>query len=235
MKRTAIIAAVCELVASCNFVPKDIAAEITEELRDELDLEVVEASNTYITKTYELDVFDRIECSFPCEIIYTQGPQSVELSIQDNIVNKIALEVKDGLLKVYSTGNLRKVNDVKLYISTMSLKAFTANGAVDFETKGDFVTEGLHILANGASDIDIEKITAGTLTLDVNGAADTEINNIDCVKLNVYIKGAGECDLSGRAKDAYVSVAGAAKVDVSDLRAETFDSSVSGLGTIERD
>ena len=235
MKRTAIIAAVCALVASCNFVPKDIAAEITEELRDELDLEVVEASNTYITKTYELDVFDRIECSFPCEIIYTQGPQNVKLSVPDNIVNKIAVEVEDGLLKVYATSKLRRVNDVKLFVSAMSLKAFTANGAVDFETKGEFVAENFKIVANGASEIDIERITAGTLTIDINGAADADINNIDCVKLDVYIKGAGECDLSGRAKDAYVSVAGAAKVDVSDLGAETFESSVSGLGTIERD
>lgn len=235
MKRTAIIAAVCALVASCNFVPKDIAAEISEELRDELDLEVVEASNTYVTKTYELDVFDRIECSFPCEIIYTQGPQSVKLSVPDNIVNKIAVEVEDGLLKVYATSNLRRVNDVKLFVSAMSLKAFTANGAVDFETKGEFVAENFKIVANGASEIDIERITAGTLTIDVNGAADADINNIDCVKLDVYIKGAGECDLSGRAKEAFVSVSGAANVDVSDLHAEVFNKSVKGAGSIERD
>lgn len=235
MKRTAIIAAVCALAASCNFVPKNIAAEITKEIRDELDMEVIEASNTYITKTYELDVFDRIECSFPCELIYTQGPQSVKLSVPDNVVDKITVEVNDGLLKVYATGNLRKVNDVKLFVSTMSLKAFTANGAVDFETKGDFVAESFKILANGASEIDVERITAGTLTLDVNGAADADISNIDCVKLDVYIKGAGDCELSGRAKEAFVSVSGAASVDVSDLYAEVFNKSVKGAGVIDRD
>lgn len=233
MKRIAIIAAACVIVASCNFIPKNIANEITEELRE--DMEVVEASNTYITKTYELDVFDRIECSFPCEIIYTQGPQSVKLSVPDNIVNKIAVEVEDGLLKVYATSNLRRVNDVKLFVNAMSLKAFTANGAVDFETKGEFVAENFKIVANGASEIDIERITAGTLTIDVNGAADADINNIDCVKLDVYIKGAGECDLSGRAKEAFVSVSGAANVDVSDLHAEVFNKSVKGAGSIERD
>lgn len=231
MKRTAIIAAVCALAASCNFIPKNIAAEI----RDELDMEEIEASNTFVTRTYELDVFDRIECSFPCEIIYTQGPQSVKLSVPDNIVNKIAVEVEDGLLKVYATSNLRRVNDVKLFVSAMSLKAFTANGAVDFETKGEFVAENFKIVANGASEIDIERITAGTLTIDVNGAADADINNIDCVKLDVYIKGAGECDLSGRAKEAFVSVSGAANVDVSDLHAEVFINSVKGAGSIERD
>lgn len=231
MKRTAIIAAVCALATSCNFIPKNIAAEI----RDELDMEEIEASNTFVTRTYELDVFDRIECSFPCEIVYTQGPQSVKLYIPENLENRIVPEVKNGLLKVSATNRkMRKVKDVKLFVSTRSLKTLTLNGAVDFETEGDFATEDFYILANGASEIDIERIQTGTLNLEVNGAAEADINNIDCVKLNVSIRGAGECELSGRAKEAFVSVSGAANVDVSELQTEFFDSSVSGVGTIER-
>lgn len=236
MRIFAIMAVVCTFASSCNFVPGKVIREINDEIIDELDMEVISASKTFITKTYEFENIDRIECSYPLEIIYTQGPQSVQLNGPDNVIETIQMKVENGLLKISSKQKkVRGSSDVKLYLSTQSLVGITANGAVDLETRGAFKTEKFNILANGASEIDIERIDVGNLTLDVNGSADAEISNIECINLNVMIKGAGDCELSGHTKEAFVSVMGAASVDVSDLRADVFNSSVKGAGVIERD
>ena len=236
MKRTIISAAFCAIITACNFSSSGAASVIKEEIRDELDIEYGRGSQSYSTRTLELERFSSIECNFPCDIHYTQGPQSVELNASDNIIDKIDIKVVNGVLKIGTNANkVRNTGKTRLYISSETLKSFVGNGAVDFHSRGALNVEDFSILVNGASDIDIDNITASNIKLDVNGAAEAEIDRIDCIKLEVYIKGAGDCDLSGRAEDAFVSVSGAAKVDVSDLRASKFNSSVKGAGIIDRD
>lgn len=239
MKRMMMIAAVCAMAASCNFVPKSVAAAIDErvdEIKDELEFVESHDSRKYVTRSFDLEPFSAIECSFACDIYYSQGAQGVELSAAENIIDRIVIKVENGVLKIGSDGSrIRNAGQTKIYVSSETLKALQSNGAMDFETRGPLALEDFVIQVNGAADLEISDITASSIKLDINGAADAEIERMSCVKLEVYIKGAGDCELSGRADDAFVSVSGAGNVDVSDLRSTTFNSSVKGAGVIERD
>lgn len=239
MKRMLTIVAMCAVAASCNFVPQSVAAAINQgvdEIKSELEFVDSHNSRNYSTRSFELDPFKAIECSFACDIYYVQGPQSVELKADERIIDKIIVKVENGVLIIKSDGSrIRNAGETNIYISSENLVALQGNGAMDFEAKGPLALQDFSIQVNGAADIEISNITASSIKLDINGAADAEIDNMACSKLEVYIKGAGDCELSGRADDAYISVSGAASVDASDLRSIKFNSSIKGAGVIERD
>lgn len=230
MRKITLFTIICSIVAACNFIPRSVASEIDVEY----DTDAIVASDNYLTKNFEFATIEAIECSFPCDINYSQGSQNVELKAPDNVINNISLKLRNGVLVVSSEKRIRKTGEVTLNISTEMLKSLVVNGAVDFESRGQLNLADLKLVVNGSADIDIDRVTAENISLEVNGAADAEISGMECKKLTVNINGAGDCELSGRAQDAYISVSGAASVDARDLHSQSFNSDVHGVGVVRR-
>lgn len=228
-----IIAAAAILVLpSCRFVKVNGSALINA--RE--GVTIVKASDTMATRDTTVGAFSSLNCSVACDVVYTSGDCAVKISGPDNIIPLITIENNDGTLKV-SKDNKYKFNraeKITLTVSCPQLEAVKVNGAVDFDAPTGITATNFSVEVNGAADMEIKGLKAGTATLNVNGAADIDIEGLDCSLLQMEVNGAGDVVLSGRADKSVANINGAGNIDAANLACQDFSSKANGLGSIKR-
>ena len=100
----------------------------------------------------------------------------------------------------------RNRHELKVYVASPDLIAITSTGAGDVKVVSALDTDVLHI--------DLNKVTAQTVQLELYGAGDMDVNSLRAEKTDIKLQGAGDIDV---------------KLD----KAGTVNSTLYGVGTIE--
>ena len=145
------------------------------------------------------------------EVEVRNGATSVEVEADDNIMNLIETDVRNGVLRI-RTKDGSNFHDAtfRVFVSTPQLESVKSSGASNIKLK-DLVKSN-------------EK-----LDFDVSGAGRI-LGTIDAPEVNAEISGAGKIELSGRTRDYVARVSGSGELKSSDLRSENTDVHVSGAG-----
>lgn len=171
------------------------------------DLET-EGSGVAETVTFDFDSFDEVDISgaFNADITIVEGPPSVEITIDDNLVDRLEVEVDDGELNVgLEFGSVSYRVEPTVVVTMPSLRGLDVSGASTAEVK-DLDETTLKVQFSGASDADIQGEVA-ELQLDGSGAGNLRIDGTI---------GAVEMDLSGASSADFTdAVVQSAKVDLS--------------------
>jgi len=214
------------------------------------------AKENAVIKEIPVAKFTIVECTLPCDIKYTQGPESFKISAPQKLLDHLVVAVNDGKMKIcLDKTKLFNIDDVEVWISSKKLTEIIINGSIEFEAEtgiktdefkvslngaADLEINGLYadnasITASGAADIDIDNAKCGKLETKINGTGDCEVKGLECERLEVTVNGAGGSKVEGHAKEAKLTINGVGGIDAKKLKADFISTAVNGIGSISRE
>ncbi len=164
-----------------------------------------------VVKTLDVDNFKGITLAFSATVYLTQGDTySVKVEGQENIIDNIETEVRDGHWKIKFDENVGRHDKLTLWITmpTLNKAAISGSGAL----KGETVFRDLN-------EVDVSISGSGDIQLEL------EANSV-----NTRISGSGDIRLRGSATAHRVKISGSGDVDTVDLRSQETSVRISGSG-----
>lgn len=173
------------------------------------------------TTEYTFDEFDEVEVhsSFEATITVAPGPPTVSVTVDDNFVEHLDVELDGDRLEV---GFERGGYDPEV----------TPTATIT-------VPDLSYLSVDGAATVDVDGIDhAGVFNLDVNGASEAFVDGAFAT-IEIEADGASSLSLTGSAGDIELEADGASFVDLTDLDAISVDVDLSGassadLGTVDQ-
>ncbi len=174
--------------------------------------------------------FTGIKAGDAFNISLTQSDvNSIKVDAPESSQAQIKTEVKEGILVIYTEGNIKNGDDIKIMISAKALSSIDISGASDVKSENQLTCDKLNIITNGAGDIHLD-VKATEIKTDISGAGDVTLKGTTQL-LDATISGAGDLkasNLEATKIKAKVSGAGDAKVNA----IQSIDADVSGAGSI---
>jgi hypothetical protein len=190
----------------------------------------IDGSGEVVSEKRELDAFDRIESRGPFDLIVQVGPeQSVEVFIDDNLMEVVFTEVHRGTLEIFSDDNVRSHRRSRIEVTVPKLEEVEVSGSGDIDIAG-LNSEMFDLRISGSGDIDFQDVQAGEMLIRVSGSGDIRADGT-VELLDISINGSGDIDardLEAKEVEAHISGSG----DVRVFASERFDGSTSGSGDI---
>jgi hypothetical protein len=167
------------------------------------------------------DAFDVTITQSDANTLKVNAPESAQAQIKT--------EVKDGILNIWTEGNIKSNDDITISISVKSMSSLDVSGAADVKSSNQMLCDKLEIKSNGAGDINLD-LKAGEIKTDISGAGDVTLKGTAQL-LDATVSGAGDlkaANLEATKVKAKISGAGDAKV----FAVQSLDADVSGAGSI---
>ena len=184
-----------------------------------------------VERTLDVPSFEGIKLTFSGNIYLRQGStQSVKVEGQENIINLMSTEVKDGMWKVKFTKNVRNYDKLNVYVTVPSLKYVGVSGSGNIRSEGNFSNLGnLKVHISGSGDIKFEA-DAGNVEAHVSGSGDIKMRG-SASDVDIKISGSGNVNLeSVKARNCNIKISGSG--DASVHASETLTVKVSGSGDV---
>ncbi len=151
-----------------------------------------------VTKTLDIDDFTGIGVSIGAEVHLRQGnKQKVEIKAQQNIIDLIDRDVRNGKWKVRleKGTNLKRHDGIDVYITLPMIDELSVAGSGSITGETDF---------KNIDDLEVSIAGSGEVTLNGSGE-----------DLEVSIAGSGDVDLAGfKVDDCEVSIAGSGDCEI---------------------
>lgn len=194
-------------------------------------------SGTPASEARELEPFDKIELGGVFELVVHVQPgvaQKLEVTADDNLLEKVQTSVSGGELEVELEGNsfIRPKTPIRVEVWVPALLAIDASGASDIEVDGLYgerfelelsgasdstlrgVVDRFEIEISGAADLDAKQLHAKVVELELSGAGEANISVSD--ELDVDISGAGEVNYWGSPDPVKQKISGAGELNKRD-------------------
>jgi len=175
-------------------------------------VEGIEGQGEIIESTVYPDNFEGVVSAIAATIYLTQGEkQEVVIQAQENIIDNILLDVRNGVWTIEYDRWVRWARPVKIYITMPDLKkaGITGSGAIIGETRFENLNN-LDLLITGSGNIDIDS---------------------DSKALDILISGSGRFDLAGTTDELDILVSGSGNIHGLDLEAKSAEVTISGSGS----
>ena len=178
--------------------------------------EMIDASETIVTKTYNLTPFEEVamRCVGNVEVIQSDTKNGiVELTAPDNYIELFKFESKDRVLDISFSKNGINIHD-----KNVTIKVYT--------------TDLIAFRNSGAAKVTINTLDTDNLYLSNSGVGHFELSKLIANKVTVKCSGVGDIDISGQTDDADLSCSGVGSIQAEDLKALNVKATVSGIGNI---
>lgn len=194
----------------------------------------VKGNGVKVEKSFDTAPFDAVRLNGSFDVVFTQGPQKVVLSADENLIDVFKVEVRDGSLYLgveRGTGFSTR-NKVVFTVSSPELNAVKVNGSGDFKVRKVLDSDALSLSINGSGDIEADKIECKNLSCNINGSGDIEVDALSAVSADVKINGSGDVNLTCKnVGDIYVKINGSGDVELFGS-ARSISSKVNGSGNV---
>ena len=202
---------------------------------------IVRGNGVEATRTYDLPAFSEIFVAGSMDVFYTQGPQSIVLTADENLLDYYTVESEDNVLKISTKSGYSVSSKAKTFV-TVSSEDLTkvklaGSGECDIvgtlNTTGDFsfsiagsgdldadaiVCKAFSAKINGSGDVEVDALTAESANLLINGSGDIKIKCKDAGDITAKINGSGDIALSGKARSLTQKVNGAGDISTKGLQ-----------------
>jgi hypothetical protein len=193
----------------------------------------IKGSGNLLTETRQVENFTAIVVSGSANLEIEQtGEESLELTIDDNLLPLFTTEVRDGTLFIGTAEGKRLTWNGKgprIKVTVRELRKLKVSGAVTVKaTKLD--TDSLTISISGAGSASIAG-RSDNLSISISGAGSLDAVNLQAKRATVIVSGAGDVTVNASDElDARVS--GAANIWY--VGSPRLQSRVSGAGSIKQ-
>jgi hypothetical protein len=160
------------------------------------------------TEKRELDAFEKISLSGIGTATITVGQtQSVSVTVDENLLQYVVTEVKDGELRIDTTESISPKVPLAVTISVPSLAAAKVAGVGDIgisNASGESLTLGI----SGAGSLEA-KGSVKSLEVNVSGVGDAKLGELQAESVTVSVSGTGSAEVhASKSVDAKVSGVG---------------------------
>jgi hypothetical protein len=182
-----------------------------------MGVKVITPSNTVISENREVSGFNAIEFSTFGQLNIIVGDiESLNISGPDNLVPEINTTVSNGTLTIKTKDNI-------------TVTSFSSENMLTFT----IVVKDLTSLAiSGAGDVQVETLSTPNMDLTMSGAGRVQMNQLTTDSLKLNLSGAGGLEIKGSASQATIDISGAGGVNAPDLKIQTANITISGLGSV---
>jgi hypothetical protein len=174
---------------------------------------VVRGSGDLVTESRSVNNFDRVDLSGSGEVVITQsGEESLTVETDDNIMQYVTTEVRDGTLYLgLDSQGIQSISPSQLKF-TLTVKDLT----------------GMKVSGSGG----ISAASLGTDRLDVkvSGSGDARVDSLTAEKVEVRISGDGGVELAGEVTGQDIDISGSGQYRAGNLQSETVKIKISGSG-----
>lgn len=178
---------------------------------------VVRGSGHIVTRKPAVDPFTRVRLrnAKAAVEIARSDTHHVEIEADDNLIDRIATESKDGALTISFQSGVELIlpsAPIVIRVGAPALTALHIDGK-DRARLGALQAEQFDLVINGVATVDGGPITAQTLRAEINGVA--------------------QCRLAGAVTDHHLTVNGVAKYDGLGIDAQHAQVTVNGIGDVK--
>ena len=202
------------------------------EINIDINVEKVEGSGNVIEETRDVRDFSKVRLAGFGRLHIERGDtESLRIEAEDNFLQYITTEVKDGELDIRWQKNIvaTSLKPINFYLTVKTLDTITLDGAGDIEAP-DMRAETFTVNANGAGNFQLPDLGADTLNVTINGAGNVTVTG-EVAEQTIKINGLGNYqarDLWSTTAKVDINAAGSATVRVSDK----LDATINGAGSI---
>ncbi|MBB6609552.1 DUF2807 domain-containing protein [Pontibacter sp. Tf4] len=173
----------------------------------------VKGNGNLQTQTRKVSDFNGIKVSGGFAVEIEQGnTESLKIEAEENLMDNIKTQVKNGVLHIYTEGSINSRKGMKAYITVKDLNKIDISGGVK---------------VTGLS-----KLKAGDFQLDMSGGSNVKLD-IEAKKIFSNMSGASKVVLTGRADELKLDMSGASSVNTQDLIAKRVKVSTSGASSVK--
>lgn len=171
----------------------------------------VKGSGVHVAKDVTISDYKGVKFGGSGELIYEQkeGAPYLRIETDENIYPLLDIEVKDGILNIYSKENISPTK-FRIITNSSSLEYLGVSGSMDATLKN--------------------KLETSHLDIDISGSGKIIADNLLCETFNAKVSGSGAFYVKGQAQKVDARISGSGKVEALDLVADTVLCSVSGSG-----
>ena len=160
-----------------------------------------EGSGTLVTERLALSGFTGIEIGGSWEVTVRPGPYDVQVTVDDNVVDDLRVEVRGDALHfgLRPQVRLRRVTlRAQVTMPTLDAVAVSGSGAATFS---DFESRALRLSVTGSGDVQGSGISVGVMDAAVSGSGDITLEGCARESASVSITGSGDVTLRGASDD----------------------------------
>jgi Putative auto-transporter adhesin, head GIN domain len=218
-KLLAVTAMACIALSACSFDPGRMRNGI-------------QGSGNVIKQSRTVAAFDRVEIRGIGELTLRQGPLSVEVEADDNIIPLLESTVDNGrlTLKIRDNTSFRNINTLRWIVSTPDLTEIDLSGLARVDAT-DIKTPYLAVSISGGGQV-VLRGEAESQKVSISGLGDANLSELTGKRGIVEISGGGQAHINiSDALSAKITGLGEIKYRGNPTTSEE----VSGLGTIRRE
>lgn len=163
-----------------------------------------------VSKQLDLASFHSLKLSGSDKVILTQGTQQeVRVEGQQNIIDLLRLEVRNGEWDIRTRGCIRQHERMVYYVTLPDVRGLSIEGSGDIIGENTFVS----------SHMEFEVTGSGSITADIESAA-----------VDVEVTGSGKLILDGTSESLEIEITGSGECDAYDLQAKEVEVDIEGSG-----
>ena len=169
----------------------------------------ISGEGSVVKKEIDVDGFTGVSLGFAGDVYLTQGSSyNVVVEAQQNIIDNLKREVRNGVWYVKHDKNVKNSKGVKVYITMPTLDYASVAGS------GNLITE--------------TKFTGlGNLKATVSGSGNLKLD-VEASDVTGGISGSGKIVLKGTGSSLDMSISGSGDIYAEDLKVEDCDVAISG-------
>ncbi len=173
----------------------------------------IQGNGNIKTQNRDVSGFSGLDVSGGFEVQVTKGNnESLRIEADENLLDNIRTEVKNGVLHIYNEGNISTKKSMKAYVTLKELNSLDISGGVKVIGNSTFNPKTFKMDLSGASNVKLDLMTS-RLVADMSGAS--------------------KVALTGKADQILLDMSGASDVDAADLEAKNVKVEASGASKVK--
>lgn len=163
-----------------------------------------------------------------------EGAPSLTLSIDENLVSYLKIEVADRTLTISAQKDARiSPSHMEIITSSPNIKNVSLLGSMDIYLRGPVESDKLEFELTGSGDIHIpDQLEARSISASLRGSGDISLKHVSCNELYGRVAGSGDILFKGSADSGYYEVAGSGDISAYDCHVTDLKCLVKGSGDI---
>ncbi len=154
----------------------------------------ITGNGNIVKKERDVQPFTAIVTSNGWDLVLTQGSTySMIIETDENLVDKVKTEVKNGTLYIYSDARIMKSHRRMVHLTFKELNSIKASGGSDVFAETTIATAGkFELNLSGGSDLNKINLKADALTGSFSGGSDAKISFVSVQNIKLDASGGSD-------------------------------------------
>ena len=168
----------------------------------------IKGDGNVVKQEREVGSFSGIEVGGAFKVFLSQGDEEkVIVETNENLLDVIETKVVGNTLKISTTKDINKADELNIYITFVNIEDLEVSGACHLKSDNKIKLKELDLECSGASDVEL-MLSLTVLEMDCSGASQVE--------------------LFGTADNVELDLSGASKLDAIEFETRKLDADISG-------